>query len=188
LIPDGFDPVPFFAGNAQLPNGFNTATHFEATLKFACGSTIVAIQGPGNGILIEGEKGRIYVNRARLSGKPIEQLTKGDRDWLAEETIRLYRGKPIDASEVTTDAANTGRDRATVEHMRHLFACVKDRSLPVSDVFTHHRSVSSCHLCNITMLLGRKLRWDPEKEGFVGDEQASALVARPQRPPYTVEA
>jgi hypothetical protein len=37
------------------------------------------------------------------------------------------------------------------------------------------------------MLLGRKLRWDPEKEDFNGDEQASALVARPQRSPYTIE-
>ncbi|MHC4398255.1 MAG: Gfo/Idh/MocA family protein [Planctomycetota bacterium] len=187
MIPDDFDPVAFFAGKARLPNGFNTATQFEVTLRFASGSTMVVTHGPGNGIMIEGEKGRIYVNRARLSGKPIEDLTKADHDWLAEETVRLYKGKPIDASKVTTDAANTGRDQATVEHMRNLFACVKDRSLPVSDVFTHHRAVSSCHLSNIAMLLGRKLQWDPAEEDFVGDEQASALVARPQRPPYTIE-
>ena len=41
--------------------------------------------------------------------------------------------------------------------------------------------------CNIAMLLGRKLRWDPDNEDFVGDEQASKLVARPQRKPYTIE-
>ena len=72
--------------------------------------------------------------------------------------------------------------------MKNLFACIKDRTQPVSDVFTHHRSVSSCHLCNIAMLLGRKLRWDPAREDFIGDAQASALVARPQRPPYAIEA
>jgi hypothetical protein len=71
--------------------------------------------------------------------------------------------------------------------MQNLFACVKDRSQPVSDVFTHHRVVSSCHLCNIAMLLGRKLQWDPANEDFVGDAQASALVARPQRMPYAIE-
>ena len=38
------------------------------------------------------------------------------------------------------------------------------------------------------MLLGRKLRWDPAKEDFIDDEQASALVARPQRAPYGIEA
>jgi myo-inositol 2-dehydrogenase/D-chiro-inositol 1-dehydrogenase len=187
LIPDDFDPVGFFAGRSKLPNGFNTATQFEVTLRFANGSSMVATHGPGNGILIEGEEGRMYVNRARLSGKPVEQLTKADRDWLAEEVVRLYRGKPIDPFDVATDGSNTGRDRATGDHMRHLFACVKDRSLPVSDVFTHHRVVSSCHLCNIAMLLGRKLRWDPVREDFVGDELASALVARPQRAPYAIE-
>jgi hypothetical protein len=38
------------------------------------------------------------------------------------------------------------------------------------------------------MLLKRKLRWDPEKEDFVDDQQASALVGRPQRAPYKIEA
>jgi myo-inositol 2-dehydrogenase/D-chiro-inositol 1-dehydrogenase len=187
LIPDDLDPVAFFAGKAKIPNGFNTATEFEVKLRFENGSAMVVTHGPGNGILIQGEKGRIYVNRARLAGEPIEMLTKADRDRLAEATVRLYKGKPIDPFEVTTDAANTGRDRATTEHMRNLFACIKDRSQPVSDVWTHHRAVSSCHLCNIAMLLGRKLRWDPANEDFIGDEQASALVGRPQRSPYGIE-
>jgi hypothetical protein len=38
------------------------------------------------------------------------------------------------------------------------------------------------------MLLQRKLQWDPDKEDFVGDEQASALVSRPQREPYSINA
>ncbi len=187
MMPDDCDPVAFFAGRTTIRNGFNTATQFEVTLTFACGSSLVATHGPGNGILIEGEKGRIYVNRARLSGKPVEDLTQADRQWLAEETVRLYKGKSIDPSAVTTDARNTGRDRATVEHMRNLFACIRDRSQPVSDVFTHHRAVSSCHLANLGMLLRRKLRWDPEAEDFIADAQASALVARPQREPYAIE-
>ena len=137
-------------------------------------------------MLFEGEKGRIYVNRARLTGKPIEELTNNDRIRLGEAVVQLY-GRSIDPFGVTTDAANTGRDQATVEHMRHLFECVRERSHLVSDVFTHHRAVSSCHLCNIAMLLRRKLEWDPDKEDFIGDEQASALVARPQRKPYTIE-
>jgi predicted dehydrogenase len=185
-IPKDFDPVAFFAGEAKLPNGFNTATQFEVTLRYANGSSMVATHGPGNGILMEGEKGRIYVNRARLTGKPIEDLTTADRDELAQEVGRLYRGKPIDPFGISTDAANTGRDEATVDHMRHLVACMQDRSLPVADVFTHHRSVTACHLCNIGMLLGRKLQWDPQKEDFVGDDQASGLVARPQRAPYQI--
>ena len=56
----------------------------------------------------------------------------------------------------------------------------------VSDVFTHHRSVSSCHLCNIGMLLGRKLRWDPANERFVGDDEANQMLSRDIRSPWQV--
>jgi hypothetical protein len=73
-------------------------------------------------------------------------------------------------------------------HMTNFFECVRERKEPVSDVFSHHRAVSTCHLANIAMLLKRKLRWDPEKEDFVGDETASNLVARPRRNPYNIEA
>jgi hypothetical protein len=59
--------------------------------------------------------------------------------------------------------------------------------LPISDVFSHHRTVSICHLANIAMQLGRKLRWDPDKEDFVGDDQASAMLSRQQRPKYAIQ-
>ena len=43
-----------------------------------------------------------------------------------------------------------------------------------------------CHLANIAMQLGRKLRWNPEKEDFIGDDEASARLSREQREPYTI--
>jgi hypothetical protein len=45
--------------------------------------------------------------------------------------------------------------------------------------------MTSCHLCNIALMLGRDLQWDPQAEQFVGDDQANALMTRPQRPGYT---
>ena len=80
------------------------------------------------------------------------------------------------------------KGRKPTSHMANFIDCVKDRSEPISDVFTHHRAVSSCHLCNIALLLGRKLKWDPAKEDFVGDPEASSMRARQQRKPYTIEA
>ena len=184
-FPEDVDPIDFFAGRVALPNGFNTATTFHVTLTFANGSSIVTIPD-GNGILFEGELGRIHVNRARITGKPVEELTAAERAQLGEEVVRLYKGRPIDPWAITTDATNTGIDQATPDLMANFFAAVRDRQQPVSDALTHHRSVSSCHLCNIAMLLRRKLAWDPEAEDFVNDAQASALVARPQREPYTI--
>jgi hypothetical protein len=55
-------------------------------------------------------------------------------------------------------------------------------------VFTHCQSVDACHKANIAMLLGRKLRWDPQKEDFIDDADASALMSRRQREPYAIEA
>jgi len=47
-----------------------------------------------------------------------------------------------------------------------------------------HRSISVCHLANIAREVGRKLRWDPEKEMFPGDEEANAYLDRPKRKGY----
>jgi hypothetical protein len=65
--------------------------------------------------------------------------------------------------------------------MANLFACVRDRSLPISDVFSHHRILTTCHLANISIRLGRSLKWDPEAEQIVGDDEARAMQRREQR-------
>jgi predicted dehydrogenase len=168
--PDDFDPVKFFAGEQTIPNGYNTATKFSITLNYKDGNKMIVQHGPDNGVWIEGDKGRIFVNRGRLTGKPIEELTDEDKEWLDEEVLKLHGGKPIGS------------------HMGNFFECLEEGVQPVSDVFTHHRTMTSCHLCNIALLLKRKLRWDPKAEDFVGDEVASALRSRPQRKPYTIEA
>ena len=160
----------FFAGKLKLPNGYNTATQFHIDLKFSDGSSIHVQHGPDNGIWFEGDQGRLFVNRGRISGEPVDALTPSEKEKLDEEIKRLYKGQERRG------------------HMQNFFDCVKARGEPVSDVFSHHRELSSCHLCNIAMLLKRKLQWDPEKEDFVGDEQASALLSRPQRERYQAKA
>jgi myo-inositol 2-dehydrogenase/D-chiro-inositol 1-dehydrogenase len=59
---------------------------------------------------------------------------------------------------------------------------------PISDVESQHRSATTCHLGNIACRLGRPLRWDSAAEQFVGDAEADALLARPQRKGYEVNA
>ena len=43
------------------------------------------------------------------------------------------------------------------------------------------RSDALCHLSNISMRLGRKIKWDPIAEKIVGDPEASGLLDRPRR-------
>jgi len=59
-------------------------------------------------------------------------------------------------------------------------------STAISNVASQHRSVSTCHLGNISMRLGRPLKWDPEKELFVGDDEANRHLRREQRAPFAI--
>ena len=153
----------------NIPNGYNVAHAFDCTMRFAGGHSIRLVSG-ANELVISGDRGRIRVNRGGLTGKPVEELTKAEHEKLDEEIIELSKGK------------------RPGNHMANFFECARDRSLPISDVFTHHRSVSACHLANIAMRLGRKVRWDPVKEDFPGDAEARAMLTRKQRGPYTIDA
>jgi hypothetical protein len=77
---------------------------------------------------------------------------------------------------------------ASNDHMGNFFECVRTRKAPVASAEIGHRSVSVCHLGAISTRLGRKLQWDPQKEQFVGDDEANKMVAREQRKPWTYDA
>jgi hypothetical protein len=47
-----------------------------------------------------------------------------------------------------------------------------------------HRSISVGFLGEIAMQTGRKLKWDPEQERFIGDSEADRLLERSYRSPW----
>jgi hypothetical protein len=47
-----------------------------------------------------------------------------------------------------------------------------------------HRTVTCIHLANIAIRVGRPIRFDPDKEQIVGDEQANRLATQPMRAPW----
>lgn len=162
-----------FEGTAEfpgIPGGFETAVTFNVDCRFEDGTQMIICdktEGFDNGVLIEGEKGRIFVNRERLTGKPVEELASNP---LPEDALqKVYKG------------------RKPTGHMDDFFACVKSRDLPVSDVFSHHRALTSCHLANIAIRLGRKIQWDPKAEQIVGDDEARSWQAREQRKGYEIK-
>ncbi|MEZ6144960.1 MAG: Gfo/Idh/MocA family oxidoreductase [Planctomycetaceae bacterium] len=179
LVPDNLDWDAFLDGEITLPNGFNTATEFHIELTFDNGSTLgvhsnFKRESDGtefdNGILFEGDDGRIFVNRGKLTGKPIDDLTEADREEINARIVELYKGKQPG------------------DHMKNFFECTDTREQPISDVVTHHRTMTSCHLCNIALMLGRDLQWDPQAETFIGDDQAIALMGRKSREGYVAYA
>ncbi|MFM8401260.1 MAG: gfo/Idh/MocA family oxidoreductase, partial [Pirellula sp.] len=59
-----------------------------------------------------------------------------------------------------------------MDHFRNFFEAARDRVEPISDVYSHHRALSTCHLAGIAARLNRKITWDPKSEKILGDSQA----------------
>jgi len=66
-------------------------------------------------------------------------------------------------------------------HARNFFDCVKSRGRPAANSQVMRRSHIACHAAALSWLLNRKLRLDPAKEEFVGDDEANGLRALPSR-------
>ncbi len=159
----------------DMPVAYNVASKFDVDIKLSTGNTIKLISGT-NELLIEGEDGRIRVNRGKknegkLTGKPVEEI---DADPKATEEIEALMAEIYGGS---LPAEKLG-------HMQNFFDCIKSGKQPVANVPDHIRAVNACHLANIAMLVGRRVQWNPQKQQFGDDAEANLLVGRRQREPY----
>ncbi len=162
-------PVPFKNGIPQLDDRYNAATRFDVQVMCPGGVEmhIVSNSSDGNGILFEGTEGRFHVSRGDMKGKPVEDLASNP---LPDDAMEEVYGGPLARS-----------------HMANFFDCVHSRSKPISDVWSHHRAMTTCHLANIAIRLGRKLEWDADSQQIVGDDDANAWLAREQRSGYEID-
>jgi len=151
-----------------IPGWYDTAEKFDVDFKYASGRTLKLCSGI-NETIISGERGRIRVNRGRLTGKPVEQLTAKDETELAEVMDSLMKGKK------------------SGDHMRNFFESIKDGTLPVSDVFSTASGINMCHMANICLLTGRTLRWNQGKYEFENDPEATAMIARKPREGFEIK-
>ncbi|PYT29093.1 MAG: hypothetical protein DMG57_12825 [Acidobacteria bacterium] len=69
-------------------------------------------------------------------------------------------------------------------HVRNFLDCIKSRQRPIADVEQGHQVSTACHLANISLRTGRKIRWNPETEEIIGDREASKWLERPYRKPW----
>ena len=168
------------SSQAKLPNvenGYNVATDFAATFKYANGVTLDINDTGRNGILFEGDAGRLFVNRGTIAGVPVDELKSNP---YPRGSFALYADDNLDRPE------RVGKIDAITNHMGNFFDCIQSRRQTISDLESQHRSVTSCHLANISMRTGRTIRWDPEAEKILGDSEAAAMQSRPQRSGYEV--
>lgn len=166
-------PVEFENGFPVKDDCYNTATAFHFTAKYPGGTEMIIRHDTDNGVLITGEKGRIFVNRGKLVGKPVEDLKN---DPLPEDAIaKVYRGMPMSTRS------------ARAAHWANFLDCVRDRTTPISDVHTHMEGLQLCHLAGISGRLGRTLKWDQESQTILDDDEANGFLSRPYREGYEIE-
>ena len=72
-------------------------------------------------------------------------------------------------------------------HARDFLDAVRSRREPASDLESGHRVATACHLANLSLRLGRKLRWDARREAILGDPEANTMLERPYRAPWDAE-
>lgn len=160
------------AGTAELPSipgGYEIPADFSARLDFATGETIeIRTAGESrhsSGVLFEGEKSSLWVDRETVEGPAADDLRSNP---LPGDAVRLHS-----SPAVTT--------LPTVRHMTHFYEVVRGSSSPVSDAETAHTTNVALHLANISIRVGRPIRWDPATEQIIDDPQASALLSAPRR-------
>jgi predicted dehydrogenase len=161
MIPGGFTAFAEYTVNYEYADGVKVAC--QSTPAHAWNGSKTDRNGHQHGVEFAGDGGTIFVTRGKIEASDPELL----KTPLPAGGTRLY---------------------VSDNHMQNFFDCVKSRKAPICDVEIGHRSVSMCHLGVIALRTGRKLRWDPAKQQFVGDADANQWLSREMRKPWTYDA
>lgn len=140
---------------------WNTAVDYYFEAHYASGVKMIVSSRLRGGVTFQGSDGSVWVNRGAIEATPQSLL-----DWEPKEgDIRLYRSD---------------------NHARNFIDCVISRKETIAPIEQAHRSITIAHLGNISLRLGRDLRWDPAEERIIGDEGANGMLSRPMRKPWSI--
>jgi predicted dehydrogenase len=153
-------------GHGEFPSSglFTNATKVDFTVRYANGIPMhcrTRYEGGGT-VRFVGERGWLDISRGAMSAS--------DNNLLRE--MQANKGP------VKLELSNNHHD--------NFFDAVRTRKRPIADVELGHRTTTVCNLGQIAMVLGRKLKWDPAKEEFTGDEMANRLRTRAMRSPWSL--
>jgi myo-inositol 2-dehydrogenase/D-chiro-inositol 1-dehydrogenase len=150
-------------GQAEFPRDGLWDVHgdFRIEYTYANGVKVICADNKKNkqGIVFEGSEGWVYVMRGFIDAQPKSLLTS----TIGPNEIHLYKSN---------------------NHKANWLECIKSRAETIAPAEIGHRSCTVCLLGDIAMRLGRKLRWDPDKERFIGDDEANKMLWRPMRSPW----
>jgi predicted dehydrogenase len=141
---------------------FNVPVDYHVTATYANGQ-VIKIGAAGKyypmGVTFRGSEGWIYVNRGE---------TKLSDPRLLKIWFRA-NDKPLGGG---------------MNHHLGFLEGVRQRTPTVAPAEPAHRAASVGYLGLVSILLGRKLRWDPDREVVLGDDEANRMLGRPMRAPW----
>jgi hypothetical protein len=135
--------------------------------KYASGVVVYGKPYPGEkvgevgGACFVGTGGRIAVDREALVSDPPDLV----REPLRPDEVHLYRA---------------------TSHAGNFLECVRTRKRPICDADIAHRAASALLLGGVAKQLMRPLKWDPQTEQFVKDDEANRLLSISKRPPWCI--
>lgn len=166
------------SGTAEFPKRglWNVHGPFRTEGVYANGVRMIVSGEFPNGIKFEGSDGWVFVSRGN------------DRVTASDPVAKLKDASALSASDPKIITSVIGPDEIHLtesqDHHGNWLEAVRTRRQPIAPVEVAHRSCSACLLHHIAMKTGRKLHWDPRKERFKNDDEANAMLSRPQRWPY----
>ncbi|KQR87385.1 Gfo/Idh/MocA family protein [Sphingomonas sp. Leaf343] len=164
-------------GTAEFPKTglWNVHGPFETHARYANGMTMTISGVFPNGIKFIGDDGWIFVTR---SGS----VTASDPGAAPAAPLVASDAKILDS----VISAGEVHLRKTPEQHRDWLDAIRTRGPVSAPAEIGHRACSTCLLHWTAMKTGRRLRWDPVAERFIGDDAANALLSRPQRKGYAI--
>jgi myo-inositol 2-dehydrogenase/D-chiro-inositol 1-dehydrogenase len=163
-------------GKAEFPKfglwNVHGAYHVEA--KYANGVTVIIDNKFPNGVRFEGADGWLFVSRGGGRATASDPAnTEGQA--IAASSPKILESK-IGSNEIHL--------HSSTDHHLDWLTSIQTRKPAATNGEIAHRSTSACILAWTAMKLGRQLRWNPEKETFLNDDEANNMRSRPQRSPY----
>jgi predicted dehydrogenase len=163
-------------GTAEFPKQglWNVHGAYHVEMTYANGVKMIIDNNFPNGARFEGDDGWIFVSRGDA------QVTSSDPKIAASKALAASQDSIL-KSEIKPGEIHL--HKSPDQHLDWLQS-IQTRLPAATTPEIAHRSTSACEVAWIAMKLGRKLRWNPAQETFIGDGEANAMRYRAQRAPY----
>ena len=175
-------PVEISCDKVEFANNGLWDVHgiFTSEAIYADGVKMIVSNEFPNGIKFEGTEGWLFVSRGDY------QVTSSDGN------SGTTQAKKIDASDpkilTSVIAPNEFHFTVSTNHHGNWLESIRDNKATIAPVEEAHRACSACLLHHIAMKLKRKIYWDPAKEVFKNDPEATKMLSRSQRGKYAIHA